>query len=192
MTNGLSNLRDCQWRAQLTTLCPGGKGECGSKVLLNFVPQPYALTSSRVHRTTYLMLSGPSGRINCALGQPAVRRPYNFERAAHHTWKNVEPYGITDAARALTRSAHTWKNTAQHFPPRRGHAAASCAGVPAPEACDAQAVARGPIKQVRRCVRRVSDVLSDVLSDVVKTGKMLVVDKRTSYCSLFLLIGSYV
>ena len=55
---------------------------------------------------------------------------------------------------------------------RRGRAAASCAGVPAPEACDAQAVARGLRKQVRRCVRRVSDVLSDVLSDVVKTGKM--------------------
>ena len=54
---------------------------------------------------------------------------------------------------------------------RRGRAAASCAGVPAPEACDAQAVARGPIRQVRRCVRRVSDVLSDVLSDVVKTGQ---------------------
>ena len=127
----------------------GGKGECGSKVLLNFVPQPYALTGSRVHRTTYLMLSEPPGRINCALGQPAGRGPYNFERAAHHTWKNVEPYGITDSAKALARAAHTWKNAA-------------------PEACDAQAVARGLRKQVRRCVRRVSDVLSDVLSDVVK------------------------
>ena len=127
----------------------------------------YALTGSRVHRTTYLMLSEPPGRINCALGQPADRGPYHFERAAHHTWKNVEPYGITDSARALTRSAHTWKNAAQHFP-----------GVPAPEACDAQAVARDLREQVRRCVRRVSDVLSDVLSDVVKTGKMLNADKR--------------
>ena len=93
------------------------------------------------------------------MGQPADRGPYNFERAAHHTWKNVEPYGMTDSARALTRAAHTRKNAA-------------------PEACDAQAVARGLRKQVRRCVRRVSDVLSDVLSDVVKTGKMLNADKR--------------
>ena len=92
MTSGLSNPRDCQWRAQLTTLCPGGKGECGSKVLLNFVPQPYALTSSRVRRTTYLMLSEPSDWISCAWGQPAVRGPYHFERAANHTWKNVEPH----------------------------------------------------------------------------------------------------
>ena len=54
---------------------------------------------------------------------------------------------------------------------RRGRAAASCAGVPAPEACDAQAVARGPIKQVRRCVRRVTDVLSGVVPDAVNTGQ---------------------
>ena len=34
-----------------------GKGVLKSRVLLIFVPQPYALRSSRVLRTTYLLLS---------------------------------------------------------------------------------------------------------------------------------------
>ena len=96
------------------------------------------------------------------------------------------------APRCIAEPLQRRHSDGQYTRARGGRAAAEYAGVPTPEACDAQAVARGPIKQVRRCVRRVSDVLSDVLSDVVKTGKMLVGDKKSLELSLFLLIDNYV